>query len=210
VVYDLNQRSEQLLVEHGKWSPFINRVDPFLHRLMGACVGASIELACNARDIEYIARHQILSRNGNQLALPLSRFAAQKSLVPDELFGIRFGDTVRFFAVEIDRNSESIGRRRIAQNTFGKKLINYLDAMRNRAYKEEWGIPNMMVLTVTTNVTHMQNMMAYLQKLDLKLSERFLFKALLSFGSNWRVPPVLKMLEPWKQANGTLAISNPY
>jgi hypothetical protein len=74
-----------------------------------------------------------------------------------------------------------------------------------RTFKDVWGIPNMMVLTITTNATHMKNMMAYLQKLDPTLSERFLFKALPTFGSNWRVPPVLTdILEPWQRADGSV------
>lgn len=143
------------------------------------------------------------------MELPLSKQAIQKALVPDELFGINYGDSYRFFAVEIDRQTESIERKNPEQNTFGKKLANYLDVMKHRTYKEIWGVPTLMVLTVTTNVTHMKNMMSYLHKLDPKLSERFLFKALPTFGANWRVPPLLDMLEPWDCTQGSFDISLP-
>lgn len=206
VVYELNEKSKQLLRENGKLSPFINRLDPFLHRLMSACVGASIELACKTKGFRYIPRHEVLSKKGKKMELPLSQFASQKSLVPDDLFGIGYGGSYRFFAVEIDRNTESVERRKIGHNTFGKKLASYLDAIRGRAYWEVWGIPSLMVLIVTTNATHMKNMMAHLQTLDPTLSERFLFKALPTFGSNWRVPKTVfaDMLGTWERADGSV------
>ena len=206
IVYDLNEKSKQLLIEHGKISPFIKRLDPFLHRLMSACVGASIELSCTPRGLTYIPRHAILKRTDSPMELPLSQFVPQKSLVPDDLFGIDYGGSYRFFAVEIDRNTESIERRKIDQNTFGKKLACYIDAMKHRTFKDVWGIPNMMVLTITTNATHMNNMMAYLEKLDPTLSARFLFKALPTFGSNWRVPKTVytDILGPWDRADGSV------
>ncbi len=204
IVYDLNEQSKALIA----LSPFINRADPFVHRLMGACVGASIELACRKKGLRYISRHEVLSKKGRPMELPLSQFAPQKTLVPDDLFGINYGGAYRRFAVEIDRNTESIERRKIDQNTFGKKLACYLDAMRRQTYKDIWGIPGMMVLIITTNEAHMQNMMAYLTTLDLKLAERFLFKTLSTFGANWRVPPILTdILDPWHSVVGTFDIT---
>ncbi|MGI0133549.1 MAG: hypothetical protein ACREBW_01135, partial [Candidatus Micrarchaeaceae archaeon] len=75
-------------------------------------------------------------------------------------------------------------------------------------YRSRWGIPNLLVLTVTTNVTHMHNILDYLKKLtqhDQKAAERFLFKAKPEFGSNWRVPDVMAdiLAEPWLRADGT-------
>lgn len=199
IVYDLNEHSKQLLSEQGKLSPFIHRTDPFLHRLMSACVGASIELAC--KSIRYISRHDILSRKGSPMALPLA-MPNQRALVPDDLIGFDYGGHYRFLAVEIDRNTESTERKDKSQNSFSKKLAAYLEVMRNRTYKDIWGIPNLMVLTVTTNVTHMHNLMKHVHQLDPKLSERFIFKALPTFGAHWRVPPVLKdILDPWHQPN---------
>jgi len=190
LVYDLNDRSKKVLEEHGKLSPYINRADPFLHRLMGACVGASLELTLKEK---YISRHAILSKHDKPMELPLSNFSDRKALVPDELMGVNYGGSYRFFAIEIDRNTESIERKKAGQNTFAKKLENYLDVMRNRTYKDVWGIPNLMVMTVTTNVTHMKNIMAHLKQLDPKLAERFIFRALPNFGANWTIPPVLDM-----------------
>lgn len=192
MVYDLSDSAKALLRERGKLSPFLLRSDPFLHRLMSACVGASIELAC--RNLRYIPRAEVLARNGNRMELPLSSRVAKDRLVPDDLFGLKWDNTVRFFAVEIDRNTESIAQRKRGNTTFGEKLLCYLDAMRNHVYHEQWGIRNLSILTITTNDGHARNLQRCVQTLDRSLADRFYFKTVPEFGPNWRVPPILTNL----------------
>lgn len=207
LIYDLNEKAIQLLAEHGKLSPFINRTDLFFHRFMGACVSASIEVACRENGIRYIPRHEVLSRKGNEMSLPLSPLSGQSALVPDDVFGLDYGGAYRFFAVEIDRNTESIERKNLAQSSFGKKVQAYADVLQNRTYKDVWGIPNMMVLTVTTSATHMKKILTYVAKNPFP--ERFLFKAKPDFGTNWRVPDIMTDLltEPWNTTKGAFDIS---
>src|SRR3546814_19257908 len=70
----------------------------------------------------------------------------------DLLFGIEYlGAGFRFFAVEIDRNTESIERKNLKQNAFGVKITAYLDVLRRQSYRSHWGIPKLPILTVTTN-----------------------------------------------------------
>lgn len=203
IIYDLNDRSTQVLSELGRLSPFINRTDPFLHRLMGACFGASIELAARKARLCYLSRSELLVKKGNAMELPLSQFAARKVLVPDDVFALRSGDTMRFYAVEIDRNTESIERSKRDQNTFGKKIDGYLDVMQHRTYRTHWGALNLSVLIVTTNATHMENMRKYLRGKNAEFARRFTFKALPTFGANWRVPSVVTdILDSWVTANG--------
>lgn len=189
MVYDLSDAAKALLRERGKLSPFLLRSDPFLHRLMSACVGASIELAC--RNLRYIPRAEVLTRKGNPMELPLSRRVEKGRLVPDDLFGLKWDNTVRFFAVEIDRNTESIARRKPGSITFKEKLLCYIDAIRNQVYHEQWGIRNLSVLTVTTNGAHARGLERCVQTLDPTLAHRFHFKTLPELGPNWRVPPIV-------------------
>ena len=189
VVYDLSPGAKAVLHERGKVLALHSRTDPFLHRLMSACVGASIELAC--RNIRYIPRAEVLERKGNRMELPLSSRAARDRLIPDDLFGLKWDNTVRFFAVEIDRNTESIARRKRGSTTFSEKLLCYIDAIRNQVYHDQWGVRNLSVLTVTTNEGHARNLEGYVKTLDPTLAHRFHFKTVLEFGPNWRVPPIL-------------------
>lgn len=222
LVYDLAPAGRLALAEQGmfgRWSP--KRIDPFLHRLMGACVGASLELAAWSRGLRYIAREEILSHlKGararaalNPLAIPLPTFGESRLLVPDDLFGVEYpGAGFRFFAVEIDRNTESIERKSLGHAAFGRKIIGYLQLLQSQSYRDWWGIPNLNVLTVTTNAVHAQNMIAHLGKQkEPAYAGRFAFACAPDFGANWRVPKgTLDLLDtPWRTAAGVWDISRP-
>jgi hypothetical protein len=219
IVYDLAPRARQLLGERGTLGSFSpRRTDPFLHQLMGACVAASIELGAPGKALRYIPREEILTRcapetrqSKNPMALPLP---GGHMLVPDDLFGIEYPATgFRFFAVEIDRNTESIERRNLDSNTFGRKIASYLTVLKGRLFHSHWGLPNLSVLTVTTNATHARNILEYVSRQnEPKYGERFTFAAEPSFSANWRVPKkVLSNLldEPWITVSGTKDISRP-
>jgi hypothetical protein len=119
----------------------------------------------------------------------------------------------RFFAVEIDRNTESIVRTNMDQSAFGKKVTNYVSVLANDLYNKWWGIPNLTVLTVTTNTTHAQNILEYIKKnAPAKEAARFAIQTETDFGPNWRVPKeVLShvLMEPWHTPLGMRDISKP-
>jgi hypothetical protein len=214
-IYDLAPPAKVLLAEAGRLSRYvITRTDPFLHRLMSACVSASVELACRSTGIRYIHRHDIFSHSKcpEQTRCspnPLSLSAGGKRIVPDDLFGIDYGGKFRFFAVEIDRNTESIERRNVGQTAFGKKLNAYGDILERGTFRDVWGIPNILILTVTTNATHMANMLAYASAITTAHQQKFLFKAKPGFGMNWTVPAVMDDLvtTPWARVLAPLDIS---
>lgn len=222
LVYDLAPGAKTVLAERGTlglYSP--KRTDPFVHRLMGACVAASIELAASSKGLRYIPREEILTHPkcvgelnvGSPLAISLPGIIHWKALVPDDLFGLEYpGSGFRFFAVEIDRNTESIERRSLGQNAFGRKVASYLQLLRNQSYRGWWGIPNLHILTVTTNLTHARNIIDHIQKQsDPAYAGRFAFAWEPAFGANWRVPRgVLGLLNgPWITAGADKDISRP-
>lgn len=214
VVYDLAERARRALAEKGE--AVTHRPDPaqpFIHKLMQACACASLEVAVKAAGLEYISRDEILTsgklgeaaRATKPLAVPMR--GSTKRLVPDDLFGIRYPEGYRFFALEVDRNTESIERRNLHQNAFGWKVHAYLEVMRQRRFKDWWGLPNLHVLVLTTNATHAKNMLAYLERQEPgKMASYFAFATETSFGAQWRVPrePLVKLFsEPWLTLGGT-------
>jgi hypothetical protein len=197
LVYDLTPAAEKLLA--GRGTVIAKRGDPFVHRLMTACVTASIELGCKQRGLRYIPQAEILARNSSKLPLPLRHGA----LIPDGLFGIEYPIGFLFFAVELDRGTESIHRSNASQTGFGGKLESYLEVFESRSFKTHWGIPNLMVLTVTTSASRIGNIAACLRaRTDEKQAQRFLFRTKPEFGPNWSVPAVMDDLlsEPWIRA----------
>lgn len=220
IVYDLAPRARKALAERGTL-PHIGprRTDPFLHQLMQACVGASLETHAPHHNIRYIPRPEILAhpRLGdarhakNPMALPL-RASHSATLIPDDLFGFEYpGVGFRFFAVEIDRNTESIERTNLAYNSIGKKVAGYLEALHGKIHRQWWGIPNLTILIVTTNATHARNILDYVQKQgDPKYGGRFAIITTSVFGANWRVPKdILHHLldEDWSTTSGAKRIS---
>lgn len=134
-----------------------------------------------------------------------------KAIVPDDLFGLKGtddeGDWYRFFALEIDRNTESIVSKDPGQTALGRKIAGYLDVLHRQTYRERWGIPNLCVLTVTTNPTHAMNIIEFIRKQnEPRYAERFGFTAEASFGGNWRVPPAIltQLLDRQWQTTGAL------
>jgi Replication-relaxation len=198
LIYDLAPKAERALVERGLFARYATRrSDPFLHRFMGACVSASIEMGCKRHGLRYIGKEEIFAstkcpaatkESPNPLAIPISGFAGGRALIPDDLFGIQYGQQFyRFFAVEIDRNTESIEQRKLGQSTFGRKVHAYFDVFAKRTYRTHWGIPNLRVLSVTTSRIHRDNMLDFLAK-QAGPTARFLFQEHKDFGTNWRVP----------------------
>lgn len=176
LTYDLGGKGEKLI----NLSPYIKRGDHMIHRLMGACVGASIELSN-----PYISRHEILSRNDCKLELPLT----DGKLIPDELFGIHKDGKKRFYAVEIDRNTEQL-KKRTHRNTIEGKLEGYLEVVERRTYHSVWGIPNFRVLIATTSESRAK---AIRERVDPKILDRFTFLVVPEFESPWKMPPVLDL-----------------
>lgn len=223
-VYDLAPRARVLLAERGITSRDApRRAASFLHQLMQACIGATFELVAPSKGLRYIPRREILAhprcpeetRNAlNPLAIPISG-RVQKTLIPDDLFGIEYPNVgFRFFAVEADRNTESIERKNLSQSAFGQKIAGYVDILHNQSYRGHWGVPNFHILTITTNATHVRNLLAHVQRhVEPKYAMRFAFKCEQFFGDNWSVPKVMlsKLVEePWHSIDGYKNISQAY
>lgn len=206
-IYDLTPRSLAVLAERG--ARLNHRGDPFLHRLMTACVTGSLQLAAERHGLIYgdfaaILAHpkcpQATPRSANPLAIP----AGGKHVIPDSLFVVQ-GERPFFYAVEIDRRTESINSE-TARTAYGRKLQGYLDILANRTYRAHFGIPNLYILTVTTNPLHLQHMLDFYHSLNAaEYARQFLFKSIPYFAANWHVPPVMYDLfnEPWLAADGS-------
>lgn len=206
LVYDLAPRARRALAEHGRLARYTaRRSDPFVHQLMQACVGASLELTAPDHGVEYIHREMIFAHDRcpastkaapNPLAIPIGGGRDGRMLIPDDLFGIRHPKRgYRFFAAEIDRNTESIERNDPAQSAFGNKIAAYAEILERQTYRAWWGIPNLSVITITTHETRAQNLIRFSARQKRDSSVRFAFWVENSFGINWSVPKKLLDLE---------------
>ena len=101
--------------------------------------------------------------------------------MPDGLFGIEYATgekkTYRFFALEADRGTMPIVRSNQGQTSYLRKLAAYGEIIENGIHKSHLGIPNLLVLTVTTNSHRAMEIMRRFESQRCAASA-FLFKSM--------------------------------
>lgn len=208
IAYDLSATAKSLLVERGV--AVIQRTDPMIHRIMGSCVGASIELAAKEHGLRYISRAEILEKSKSVVSIDV----AGRKLIPDDLFGLRYRTgAYRFFAMEIDRGTESLQASAAISTSIKRKYEMYLELLGREAHKFRWGVPALMVLFVTTSPAREANLRALLDATAPERSKNvFLFNTWEGFGACWHMPrepyPSL-LLEPWRRSGEPFRIDRP-
>jgi hypothetical protein len=196
----------------------------FQHELMICDILSSIEIGARAGPrLRFISWPEILAspkmpertrRSAKPLAVrvpvtyspPGSRktHRSDRPLVPDALFGLEYGTRLgkqyRFFALEADRNTQPIVRKNLRQSSYLRKILQYREIATQSVHKTRWGLPNLLVLTVTTNDRHRENIMRLVQEVTTgKGSTLLLFKTMPSLTSLEAAPvPTPEFLtEPW-------------
>jgi hypothetical protein len=198
VAYELGDRGRHVLAEAGLDAPRrMERARQFRHETMVCDILASIELESRVRPgIRVIPWDEILANakmpaatrdSANPKAISariLSGSApSEAQLVPDAIFGLEYDNagsrSFRFFAVEADRNTEPVVRRDYGQSSYARKIAQYRDVISRALYRDRWGLPNLLVLTVTTSERHMN---ALLRAVELSAAgdaaRHFLFRSL--------------------------------
>jgi hypothetical protein len=220
-VYELGTKGAQALRSIGvAVTPMPSQ--QFSHSLMVCDILASVEIGIRADpQLRLIPWKEILTKmpatganRENPLELPCqvsftfprskTTHQSSKPLIPDAVFGIEYKPTkaFRFFALEADRNHEPVMRNTLSQTSYLRKVLQYREIAKG-AYKTQWGLPNLLVLNVTTSEQHMQNIISLVSTLtDGKGASYLLFKPMPSLASLERAPtPDASMLtEAWSRA----------
>lgn len=137
---------------------------------------------------------------GTQQSYPFNR-----PLIPDALFGLEYATAgkkqYRFFALEADRNTEPIVRSNPQKSSYFRKILQYREVVRRSLYKSLWGLPNLLVLTVTTNDRHTQNIMRLVDE-TASGSTYLLFKTMasLAFLEIAPLPDATMLSDAWHRA----------
>jgi hypothetical protein len=225
LIYELDRNGERALREYCRWDDdapiaWLNRGreghTDFAHSVMICEALASIELGIKQNPAlrlipwpEIKARMPKDARNSRLLHCLSVRIGhriggethvSDKALTPDAVFGIEYeGYGARFFALECDRDHEPLRRTNLNQTSYLRKLLQYREVFRERVYRTHWGIPNLLVLNLTTNDLHMQKMMELAAELCDGGSNFLLFKAMPSLGDFAKPePPTGRLLtEAW-------------
>lgn len=216
LVYDIDVRAETVLRDEGRYSEYAPSAGGlWKHRVMVACITASLELGTlKYPSLRYIPQHRILERADTGLRVPvryqnpLTERPEKRDLIPDAICGIEYryrGEArYRFFAIEADRNTEPCRSHRFDRKSYRRTILQYREFIGRGSYKTHYKLrAGMMVLTVTTNDTHMRHLIDLVAELSKSGQNSFmLFQAAPQFGFPFKPPsPLLTLLNrAWQRA----------
>ncbi len=179
----------------------------FEHSLMICEVLSSIELAIRERqDLRFIAWPDILAKapeNARQSVKPYLLTAGEGfSVAPDALFGIEYQrdgrKRYRFFALEADRGTMPLARVGKTGTSVIAKLEAYHVSLSRDAHRSQLGIPNLLMLMVTTDQGRCEEIVRRLAERFGEMPQ-FLFGATSS--SKVLAQPYTDLLAlPWERA----------
>jgi len=204
-VYRLSKKSKKFLQDRGA---FIENTpkpsgDNWKHDFLRACCSASKHLYClrHPELFEYIPHHRIVDRIGKD------RFDVEGDIFfPDLLDGIKYVDTgtVRLTINEIDCNTEQLESTPTSiknrKKTFEDKIVVAKKYIGSGLYKQDFGISGGLLLSIiTTNATHMQNLIDIALKVKPYGFNYMLFQYVDGFGDFIKPPKdIFPLIEnPW-------------
>jgi hypothetical protein len=170
--------------------------DQFWHQMFIDDILLSFEIACKAAGIPFKDQYQILGETPLELPCHISHtydskiVTSDRALAPDALFQV--GTT--YYALEADRGTEPVERSNLNQTSYLRKFLQYRDVLKNKTYKTEWGIPNLMVLHISTRQERTDALINYMAEELQGKSESQCFKAAPSLASTAKAPKPLKTL----------------
>lgn len=131
------------------------KVKNFAHAMMICDTLNSIEIACLQEGIEFIPWGAIQDKmtdpqhTGMSYSISYDGNSHRSSIVPDGMFGLRYPNgRLAYFSLECELDNP-VTRSNLEQSSWLKKSLAYADILKRGDYCEQFGIPDMRVLTVT-------------------------------------------------------------
>lgn len=215
-VSELTPCAEAALREQGRYHTIHNEPGMYngperewKHRLMTACITASIELA-SLRDTSYRYIHQDelfaeAPASTRALTNPLHIPHQQTFFAPDQLFAIEYaGYGRRLVAVEAEKTRKTLETSNFKRKSYIRSFMQWREFIGSGRCRDYFGITGgMVVLYVFPDDALMKSAMDLLLEMTEGKGNTFiLFKAMPELGRYFRVPkPKLDLLTaPWARA----------
>jgi hypothetical protein len=210
-LYELGEGARRVLCEReedaedGRTFFASNSHRQFQHSVLICDCLASIELSSLSRPaLRFIPWTEILARVPDatkRVPVPYRIPASpQTSVVPDGLFGLEYRNNgksaYRFFALEADRGTMPIARSNTAQTSYLAKLAIYREVIERKVHRTHLGVPNLLVLSVTTSADHLTKIMQAFEK-QYASHAGFLFKSVGPESRSLSVPSRDLLETPW-------------
>ncbi|AXI40701.1 replication-relaxation family protein [Sulfitobacter sp. SK011] len=140
-VYDLTPIGSEYLSYEQPLERHCRPAGHWWHGFWTSSVSSAIEINAMQTGLEYIPAARILSIKDSSLAIPLST----GSVIPDQLFAIKYLDGYRAYALEVDRGTEPM-RSNAARKSLQRSLLQYREVLDQKLHQKHYGLKcNLMV-----------------------------------------------------------------
>lgn len=140
-VYKLTNRGKAALIQENRYVEALKPSGPFKHQYLTACITGSLQLSARKHNLTYIPAHEILERSDTTL----SAVVKDRTLRPDQMCGLDYGQGVRFFMIEADRGTEPGETQSKARNkTYASSIDQYVEFIKSGDYKKHYGVTSQM------------------------------------------------------------------
>jgi len=197
LVHSLSQSGIDVLKEASLYSSYAPAPGgTFKHQLMVSCITASIELGAREKGWRYIPQHELLERAQTELAVDIDGL-----LRPDALFALEIDGKYLVFFLEADRATEPLDTKNI-RKSFRHNLEQYRKLIGHGQYKEKFKLKaGALLLNITVSEKRRDHMVKMIEELYAKECTYILNHYLPEFGSFFKPPQVINLLDvAWQRA----------
>lgn len=143
-VYDLTPMGFEYLGYENPLERHCRPTGHWWHRLWTSSVSSAIEINAKRTGLEYIPAAHILKIKDVPLSIPLNK----GTVIPDQLFAIKYPDGYRAFALEVDRGTEPV-RSSAARKSLQRSVSQYREVLEQKLHRRHYGLRcNLIVMWV--------------------------------------------------------------
>lgn len=140
-VYDLSPKGYEYLSYHQSLERHARPTGHWWHGFWVSAVSSGIEIAAKRAGQAYVPAAQILGIKDVPLAIPLK----VGSVVPDQLFAIKYTDGYRAFALEVDRGTEPV-RSPAARKSLARSVSQYREVLDQNLHQSHYGLKSNLIV----------------------------------------------------------------
>jgi hypothetical protein len=140
-VYDLTLAGFEILSYEQPLERHCRPTGHWWHGFWVSSITNAIAIEAMRAGLEYIPAARILNIKDVPLGIPLSK----GTVIPDQLFAIRYADGYRAFALEVDRGTEPV-RSAAARKSLMRSVEQYREVLTGKLHQRHYGLKsNLMV-----------------------------------------------------------------
>ncbi|MEL7127919.1 MAG: replication-relaxation family protein [Pseudomonadota bacterium] len=179
-IYDLTRQAHDHLKGLGLAEITVRLTGHWWHAYTVSAFTGSLDIVAQRNGNTFIPAHEILERNGAELAIPLHG----GKVIPDQLFAIRYPEGFRAFMLEVDRGTEPI-QSGAARKSLAKSVEQYSQLLNSDAHRRHYDLrANTLILWVFNNPARMVEFQNLLQARCPAQAPSFLCKV-VPFRLSW-------------------------